>query len=93
MAAGGLNAFVKNPRELANTKPISAPSFSYSNLTADVLFNYMMHRVSPDFDSFITNFYQNKVRIKYPIYLNMNPLEGRQRFPSTEDRIRITMVS
>ena len=87
-AAGGLSAFAKNPLELANTKPISAPKFSYSNLTADVLFNYMMHRVGLDFDSFITNFYQNKVRIKHPIYLDMNPLEGRQRFPSTEDRIK-----
>jgi len=87
-AAGGLSAFVKNPRELADTKPISAPQFSYSNLTADVLFNYMMHRVGLDFDSFITNFYQNKVRIKHPIYLDMNPLEGRQKFPSTEDRIK-----
>ena len=87
-AAGGLSAFAKNPRELANTKPISTPQFSYSNLTADVLFNYMMHRVGLDFDSFITNFYQNKVRIKHPIYLDMNPLEGRQKFPSTEDRIK-----
>ena len=87
-AAGGLSAFAKNPLELANTKPISAPKFSYSNLTADVLFNYMMHRVGLDFDNFITNFYQNKVRIKHPIYLDMNPLEDRQRFPSTEDRIK-----
>ena len=87
-AAGGLSSFAKNPLELANTKPISAPRFSYSNLTADVLFNYMMHRVGPDFDSFITNFYQNKVRIKHPIYLEMNPLEGRPDFASTQDRIK-----
>tara|TARA_B110000093_G_C12920245_1_gene388858 strand:- start:636 stop:1424 length:789 start_codon:yes stop_codon:yes gene_type:complete len=83
-----LRTAVKNPLELANTKPISAAKYSYSNLTADVLFNYMMHRVGLDFDSFITNFYQNKVRIKHPIYLDMNPLEDRQRFPSTEDRIK-----
>jgi len=87
-AAGGLSAFAKNPRELANTKPISSPKFSYSNLTADVLFNYMMHRVGLDFDSFITNFYQNKVGIKHPIYLEMNPLENRSEFVSTEDRIK-----
>lgn len=87
-AAGGLSAFVKNPQELANTKPINAPRFSYSNLTADVLFNYMMHRVGPDFDTFITNFYQNKIRIKHPIYLAMNPLEGQPNFASTEDQIK-----
>ena len=83
-----LSSAAKNPLELANTKPVSAPIFSYSNLTADVLFNYMMHRVGPDFDTFITNFYQNKVRIKYPIYLEMNPLEGRPNFASTQDRIK-----
>jgi hypothetical protein len=87
-AAGGLSSFAKNPLELANTKPVRAPKFSYSNLTADVLFNYMMHRVGPDFDSFIANFYQNKVRIEHPIYLEMNPIEGRPDFASTQDRIK-----
>ena len=85
---GPLSVAARNPLELANTKPISAPRYSYSNLTADILFNYMMHRVGLDFDSFITNFYQNKVRIKHPIYLEMNPLEGNPYLASTEDRIK-----
>ena len=83
-----LSTAARNPLELANTKPISAPTMSYSNLTTDVIFNYMMHRVGSDFDSFIANFYQNKVRIKHPIYLEMNPLEGLPYFASTEDRIK-----
>ena len=85
---GPLSVAARNPLELANTKPISAPTMSYSNLTTDVIFNYMMHRVGSDFDSFIANFYQNKVRIKHPIYLEMNPLEGLPYFASTEDRIK-----
>ena len=85
---GPLSVAARNPLELANTKPISAPTMSYSNLTTDVIFNYMMHRVGSDFDSFIANFYQNKVRIKHPMYLEMNPLEGLPYFASTEDRIK-----
>ena len=83
-----LSTAAKNSLELANTKPISSPKFSYSNLTADVLFNYMMHRVGSDFDTFIANFYQNKVKIKHPIYLEMNPLEGLPYLASTKDRIK-----
>ena len=83
-----LSTAAKNPLELANTKPISSPRFSYSDLTTDVLFSYMMYRVGPDFDNFMDNFYQNKVRIKHPVYLDMNPLEGRPYYQSTEDRIK-----
>jgi hypothetical protein len=47
----------------------------------------MMYRVGSDFDNFMDNFYQNKVRIKHPVYLDMNPLEGRPYYQPTEDRI------
>jgi hypothetical protein len=83
-----LRTAVKNPLELANTKPISAAKYSYSNLTADVLFNYMMHRVGLDFDTFIANFYQRKVRIKHPIYIEMNPLDNRIYPPPIDERIK-----
>ena len=83
-----LRTAVKNPLELANTKPISAAKYSYSNLTADVLFNYMMHRVGLDFDTFIANFYQRKVRIKHPIYIEMNPLDNQIYPPPTDERIK-----
>ena len=83
-----LRTAARNSLELANTKPVSAPTMSYSNLTTDVIFNYMMHRVGSDFDSFIANLFQNKVKIKHPIYLEMNPLEGLPYFASTEDRIK-----
>jgi hypothetical protein len=83
-----LSTAAKNPLELANTKPISSPRFSYSDLTTDVLFSYMMYRVGSDFDNFMDNFYQNKVRIKHPVYLDMNPLEGRPYYQPTEYRIK-----
>ena len=83
-----LRTAARNSLELANTNPVSAPTMSYSNLTTDVIFNYMMHRVGSDFDSFIANLFQNKVKIKHPIYLEMNPLEGLPYFASTEDRIK-----
>ena len=63
----------QNPLELKDTKPIKNPPYWYSNLTADILFNYMMHRVGGDFDNFITNFYKSKIKIEYPVYLWMNP--------------------
>ena len=83
-----LRRAAKNTLELANTKPVRAAKFSYSNLTADVLFNYMMHRVGSDFDTFIANFYQNKVRIKHPIYIEMNPLDNRIYPPPIDERIK-----
>jgi CubicO group peptidase (beta-lactamase class C family) len=78
----------QNPDELKNTKPDKNPKWAYSNLTADVLTSYLMHRVGGDYDQFITNFYQNKVRIEYPVYLEMNPLVSNTWKPSTEDRIQ-----
>ena len=63
----------QNPLELKDTKPLKNPPYWYSNLTADILFNYMMHRVGNDFDSFITNFYKSKIKIEHPVYLWMNP--------------------
>ena len=55
--------------ELKNTKPLPNPKYAYSNLTTNIIFNYIMHRVGDDFDKFITHLYQNKVKIKYPVYL------------------------
>ena len=68
---------VQNPQELKNTKPKAGAKYAYSNLTADVIFNYLMHRVGNDFDKFIHDFYQNKVGIEHPVYLWMNPLFRR----------------
>lgn len=78
----------QNTDELKDTKPDKHPKWAYSNLTADVLTSYLMHRVGSDYDQFITDFYQNKVKIEYPVYLEMNPLVSRTRKPSTEDRIQ-----
>ena len=63
----------QSPLELKDTKPIKNPPYWYSNLAADILFNYMMHRVGGDFDNFISNFYKSKIKIEYPVYLWMNP--------------------
>ena len=46
-----------------------------------------MHRVGEDFDKFIANFYQNKIRIKYPVYLSMNYVLPSWNTPSTKRRI------
>ena len=69
------------------SKPQKKPQFAYSNLTSDVLFNYIMHRVGNDFDDFISNFYQKKIRIAHPVYLWMNPLSPRSIPNTTENRI------
>ena len=74
----------QNPLELKDTKPIKNPPYWYSNLAADILFNYMMHRVGGDFDNFITNFYKSKIKIEYPVYLWMNPTTSN----STKMRIK-----
>ena len=83
-----LRTAVENIYELKNTRPIKNAQFAYSNLTADILFNYVMHRVGDDFDKFIANFYQKKIRIKYPVYLSMNNVLPRlNKYPSTQRRI------
>jgi len=82
-----LLAAVQNPLELKNTSPRGGKRYAYSNLTADVIFNYMMHRVGNDFDRFISNFYQDKVKIEYPVYLWMNPITNRSNSPSTRNQI------
>ena len=64
----------QNPKELKDTKPHKESQYAYSNLTADILFNYMMYRVGNDFDSFISNFYKEKIKIEHPVYLWMNPI-------------------
>lgn len=68
---------VQNPQELMNTKPKANAKYAYSNLTADVIFNYVMHRVGSDFEKFIKSFYQIKVGTEHPVYLWMNPLVRR----------------
>ena len=78
----------QNPLELKDTKPLKNPPYWYSNLTADILFNYMMHRVGYDFDSFITNFYKSKIKIEHPVYLWMNPTTATVNSLSTKNRIR-----
>ena len=75
---GPLIKATKNPRELANTKSDGIHKFAYSNLTADVLMNYLMHRVGQDFESFVEKIFQDKVGISNPIYLWMNPIRGSQ---------------
>ena len=85
---GPLLAAVQNPKELKDTKPKKNARFAYSNLTADVLASYLMHRVGQDFDDFIRDFYQNKVRIEFPIYLEMNPVMNRSLSPTTDQRIK-----
>ena len=74
---------VENEDELKNTKPVKNASHSYSNLTSDVLFNYIAHRVGDDFDSFLSKFYQQKIGIKHPVYLWLSPLRHNAK-PSIE---------
>ncbi|ERL99003.1 hypothetical protein HIMB11_00814 [Rhodobacteraceae bacterium HIMB11] len=70
---------IQNPLELKNTKPVKFPKFSYSNLTSNVLFNYLMFKVGSDFETFIADFYQNKVRSERPVYHGMNHnMNGRK---------------
>ena len=70
---------IQNPLELKNTKPVKFPKFSYSNLTSNVLFNYLMFKVGSDFETFMHDFYQNKVRSERPVYHNMNHnMNGRK---------------
>ena len=71
---------VNNPDELLNTVATKNPSFSYSNLAADILMNYMLHRAGDDFDDFITEFYQEKVKIEHPIYMITNELIRTEYF-------------
>ena len=78
----------QNPLELKDTKPIKNPPYWYSNLAADILFNYMMHRVGNDFDNFITDFYKSKIKIENPVYLWMNPTTATVNSLSTKNRIR-----
>ena len=63
---------VRTEGELKNTKTIKNPKYYYSNMTSDILFNYVMHKTGSKFETFIKNFYQNKVKIQNPVYLEMN---------------------
>jgi hypothetical protein len=79
---------VRNSSELKDTKAKGGKRYAYSNLTADIIFNYMMHRIGNDFERFIKNFYQNKVKIEYPVYLWMNPLMDHSWSPPMRERIK-----
>ena len=85
-----LKKAVENPKELKGSKRNSRRSYKYSNLTTDVIFNYIMHRTGSDFEKFIKEIYQDKIRIEHPVILAMNPIEGysRDRQPSMKTRIR-----
>ena len=65
---------VEDENELKNTKPVRNASYSYSNLTSDILMNYIAHRVGSEFDVFLSKFYQEKIGIKYPVKLELNRL-------------------
>lgn len=60
--------------ELKGTKPKPNAQYSYSNFTTDVIMNYIMERTGDDFDKFFANFYQNKVKIEYPIFLEFKDI-------------------
>ena len=82
-----LTKAVQTKGELKNTKPLPNPKYAYSNLTSNIILNYIMHKVGDDFDKFITHFYQNKVKIKYPVYLSMNDVFPSYKKPTTKSRI------
>ena len=84
---GALLKAVRTEGELKATIPIKNAKFAYSNLTSEILFNFIMHRVGKDFDKFISNFYRNKVKVKYPIYQWMSKLTPRDKPRSTKNRI------
>ena len=79
---------VRNSSELKDTKARGGKRYAYSNLTTDIIFNYMMHRIGNDFERFIKDFYQNKVKIEYPVYLWMNPLMDNSLSPTMRERIK-----
>lgn len=79
---------VKNSLELKGTVAKRNARYAYSNLTADILFNYMMHRVGNDFDNFIKDFYKSKIKIEHPVYLWMNPTIATVNSLSTKNRIK-----
>lgn len=85
-----LKKAVENPKELKGSQRNSRGSHKYSNLTTDVIFNYIMHRTGTDFEKFIKQIYQDEIRIENPVILAMNPIEGysRDRQPSMKIRIR-----
>ena len=85
---GPLSMAVRNPKELKNTKAQKNAQYAYSNLTTDIIFNYMMYSVGNDFSSFISNFYKEKIKIEHPVYLWMNPININRDNPSIYNRIK-----
>ena len=85
-----LKKAAENLKELKGSKRNSRRTYKYSNLTTDVIFNYIMHRTDADFEKFIKQIYQEKIRIENPVILAMNPIESysRDRQPSMKTRIR-----
>lgn len=78
----------RNSLELKDTTAKGGKRYAYSNLTADIIFNFMMHQIGTDFERFIKNFYQNKVKIEHPVYLWMNPLMDHSWSPTMKERIK-----
>jgi len=85
---GPLSMAVRNPKELKDTKPQKNAQYAYSNLTTDIIFNYIMYRVGNKFSSFISNFYKEKIKIEHPVYLWMNPINTNRDNPSIYNRIK-----
>ena len=63
-----LSFAAKNPRELKDTKPIKNPPYSYSNLAANILMNYTMHRIGYSYEKFLNNFFHKKIKNEHSIY-------------------------
>ena len=64
--------------ELLDTKPKNVGSYSYSNLTSNVLINFLAHKLGENFEEFLREFYQSKIGVKFPIYMNVNKLRASQ---------------
>lgn len=79
---------VNNERELKNTKPISNAKFSYSNLNSNILANYLMFKIGDDFDIFMQDFYEQKIKNRHPIYHMRTPTSNGLKNASISKRIQ-----
>ena len=77
---------VRTEGELKNSKPAKHQNFSYSDLTADVISSYLIQRIGSDYEQFISDFYQNKVKVEHPIYIRFSPVTDGY-LPTMEKRI------
>lgn len=67
-----LQVAVNNPDELKDSTPSKHRRFSYSNLTADVLTSYLLQRVGLEYEEFLSDIFQNKIKIAHRVYIDMN---------------------